>query len=170
MVQNIKWLALLGDLGYQFLLALNPLVNAVRRIFGFGYWSLSKAVKRRVKDAVSFIGAYEDAIVRYAGRFNVQGVLCGHIHSPVIRQIGDTTYYNCGDWVENCSALVEHDDGQIELLTNWHPSSLERANPSRVGAAFGGVAKETHEKETDRAPGENEPRGFSRKIIAYRSR
>ena len=87
-VQNIKWLALLGDLGYQFLLALNPFVNAVRRIFGFGYWSLSKAVKQRVKDAVSFIGAYEDAIVRYAERYHVQGVLCGHIHSPIIRQIG----------------------------------------------------------------------------------
>lgn len=117
-VQNIKWLAFLGDVGYQFLLALNPLVNGIRRIFGFGYWSLSKAVKQRVKDAVSFIGAYEDAIVRYAERYNVQGVLCGHIHSPIIRQIGDTTYYNSGDWVENCSALVEHDDRQIELLTN----------------------------------------------------
>ena len=117
-VQNIKWLAFLGDVGYQFLLALNPLVNGVRRLFGFGYWSLSKAVKKRVKDAVSFIGAYEDAIVRYAGKFHVEGVLCGHIHSPIVRQIGATTYYNCGDWVENCSALVEHDDGQIELINN----------------------------------------------------
>ncbi len=128
-VQNIRWLAFLGDVGYQFLLALNPLVNAVRRLLGFGYWSLSKAVKLRVKDAVSFIGAYEDAIVRYAARFHVEGVLCGHIHTPTIRQIGRTTYYNCGDWVENCSALVEHDDGRIELLNNLQSPTTETAQP-----------------------------------------
>ena len=158
-VQNIKWLAFLGDVGYQFLLALNPFVNAVRRIFGFGYWSLSKAVKQRVKDAVSFIGAYEDAIVRYAERYQVQGVLCGHIHSPIVRQIGDTTYYNCGDWVENCSALVEHDNGQIELLTNWRAAALEPATPIvRLPRRFGLAAKESHEKEPYCAPGEAEPR------------
>jgi UDP-2,3-diacylglucosamine pyrophosphatase LpxH len=168
-VQNIKWLALLGDLGYQFLLGLNPLVNLVRRIFGFGYWSLSKAVKQRVKDAVSFIGAYEDAIVRYAERFNVQGVLCGHIHSPVIRQIGDTTYYNCGDWVENCSALVERDDGQIELLTNYHAPSLKTVVPmASLPRRDGLVPQEHYEKKSAHFAGEDEPRGFSRKIIAYR--
>ena len=171
-VQNIKWLALLGDLGYQFLLALNPLVNAVRRIFGFGYWSLSKAVKARVKDAVSFIGAYEDAIVRYTERFNVEGVLCGHIHSPIIRQIGDKTYYNCGDWVENCSALVEHEDGRIELLTDCVGSRMRiDIQPApRLPERLGLAPNETHEKETDCAPGETKPRGFSGKIIAYRSR
>ena len=170
-VQNIKWLAFLGDVGYQFLLALNPLINAVRRIFGFGYWSLSKAVKQRVKDAVSFIGAYEDAIVRYAERYHVQGVLCGHIHSPIIRQIGDTTYYNCGDWVENCSALVEHDDGQIELLTNWRVAALEPMRPiARLPRRLGFAPKELHEKEPYCGPGEAEPRDFSRKIIDYRSR
>lgn len=76
-VQNIKWLALLGDVGYQFLLGLNPVVNLFRRVSGFGYWSLSKYVKSRVKDAVSFIGAYELAIVRYAEKYAVSGVLCG---------------------------------------------------------------------------------------------
>ncbi|MDQ3198371.1 MAG: UDP-2,3-diacylglucosamine diphosphatase [Verrucomicrobiota bacterium] len=169
-VQNIRWLAFLGDVGYQFLLALNPLVNGIRRIFGFGYWSLSKAVKQRVKDAVSFIGAYQDAIVRYAERYNVQGVLCGHIHSPIIRQIGDTTYYNSGDWVENCSALVEHDDGQIELLTDCQvpmlatlPPAIRKSDPPELGL------QESHEKETDCAPGEAEPRDFARKIIDYRS-
>jgi UDP-2,3-diacylglucosamine pyrophosphatase LpxH len=119
-VQNMKWLALVGDIGYQLLLGLNPIVNAFRRMFGFGYWSLSKAVKRRVKDAVSFIGAYEEGIVRYAERFHVQGVLCGHIHTPAIRQTGAVTYYNCGDWVENCSVMIEQVDGRMELLTNLH--------------------------------------------------
>ncbi len=117
-VQNIKWLALLGDLGYQFLLALNPVVNLFRRVFGFGYWSLSKYVKSRVKDAVSFIGAYEQAIVRYAAKYHVAGVMCGHIHTPAMRQIGAVSYYNCGDWVESCSAIVEHHDGRLELLND----------------------------------------------------
>lgn len=130
-VQNARWLALLGDFGYQLLLALNPLVNGVRRIFGFGYWSLSKAAKRKVKDAVNFIGAYEEGIVRYAERFAVHGVLCGHIHTPTIRQIDRTTYYNCGDWVENRSVIVEHKDGRIELLKDLHLRQPDNITPFR---------------------------------------
>src|SRR6266436_10161376 len=110
-VQNAKWLAYLGDLGYQFLLSLNPSINFFRRRFGLGYWSLSAYAKKRVKDAVNFIGEFEKAIVRYAGRHGVDAVLCGHIHNAGIRQIGAVTYYNCGDWVESCSALVENLDG-----------------------------------------------------------
>ena len=124
-----------------------------------------------MKDAVSFIGAYEDAIVRYAERYNVQGVLCGHIHSPIVRQIGDTTYYNCGDWVENCSALVEHDNGQIELLSNWQAAAFEPAKPSvHLPRRFGLAPNDSHEKEPYGAPGEAEPRDFTRRIIDYRSR
>jgi UDP-2,3-diacylglucosamine pyrophosphatase LpxH len=115
-VQNARWLAFAGDLGYQFLLALNPLVNFVRRRFGLGYWSLSAYAKKRVKDAVNFIGEFEGAIVRYAERHAVEAVLCGHIHSAGVRQIGAITYYNCGDWVESCSALVENFDGEIEIV------------------------------------------------------
>ena len=119
-VQNARWLAFAGDLGYQFLLSLNPLINFVRQRFGFGYWSLSAYAKRRIKDAVNFIGEFEAAIVRYAESHAVDAVLCGHIHSAGIRQVGAITYYNCGDWVETCSALVENFDGEIELL-NFHP-------------------------------------------------
>ena len=115
-IQNMKWLAYAGDLGYQFLLKLNTPVNAARRLLGLGYWSLSAAVKKRVKDAVSFIGEFEKAIVHYARRDAVDGVVCGHIHSPVIRMIGGTAYYNSGDWVESLSALTEDFDGKIELL------------------------------------------------------
>lgn len=118
-VQNIRWLAVLGDVGYEFLLRLNPLVNAARRLFGFGYWSLAKFVKSRVKNAVSFVGAYEKAIVHYAQKHNVEAVLCGHIHSPSIRRIGAVDYFNCGDWVESCSAIVEHQNGRLELLNNF---------------------------------------------------
>jgi len=115
-VQNARWLAFAGDVGYQILLSFNPLINFVRRRFGLGYWSLSAYAKKRVKDAVNFIGQFESAIVRYAERYGVDAVLCGHIHSSGIRQIGRVTYYNCGDWVESCSALVENFDGTIELL------------------------------------------------------
>ena len=116
-VQNQKWLAYLGDVGYQFLLSLNPLINFFRRRFGLGYWSLSAYAKRRVKDAVSFIGRFEEEIVHYAKRFSVDAVLCGHIHSVAIRKIGDITYYNCGDWVESRTALIEQFDGTIELVS-----------------------------------------------------
>src|SRR5438132_4894951 len=115
-VQNVKWLAFAGDAGYQFLLSLNPTINFVRRRFGLGYWSLSAYAKKRVKDAVSFIGKFEEAIVRYAEKFSVDAVLCGHIHSAAIHQFGRVTYYNCGDWVESCTALVERHDGTIELV------------------------------------------------------
>jgi UDP-2,3-diacylglucosamine pyrophosphatase LpxH len=116
-VQNVKWLACLGDAGYQFLLSLNPAINFVRRRFGLGYWSLSAYAKKRVKDAVSFIGEFEKAIVRYAAKFRVDAVLCGHIHSAAAHQLGRVTYYNCGDWVESCTALIEQQDGTIELVS-----------------------------------------------------
>ena len=126
-VQNVKWLAFAGDLGYQFLLSLNPAINFVRRRFGLGYWSLSAAVKKRVKDAVSFIGKFEAAIVKYAEKYSVDAVMCGHIHSAAIHQFGKVTYYNCGDWVETCSALIERENGAIELV-NCHPFSAPTAS------------------------------------------
>ena len=97
---RMRWLAFAGDLGYQFLLSLNPLINFIRRRFGLGYWSLSAYAKRRVKDAVSFIGKFEAAVAHYAERYRVDAVLCGHIHSAAIREFGRIAYYNCGDWVE----------------------------------------------------------------------
>src|SRR5438034_5369098 len=121
-VQNVKWLAFAGDLGYQFLLSLNPFINFVRRRFGLGYWSLSAYAKRRVKDAVSFIGKFEATVAHYAERYDVDAVLCGHIHSAAIREFGKVTYYNCGDWVESCTALVEGNDGMISLI-NYHSLS-----------------------------------------------
>ena len=122
---RMKWLAFAGDVGYQFLLSFNPLINFVRRRFGLGYWSLSAYAKRRVKDAVSFIGKFEAAVAHYAKRYRVDAVLCGHIHSAGIREFGNVTYYNCGDWVESCTALVEGEDGILSLV-NYHPFSAVR--------------------------------------------
>ena len=134
-VQNVKWLAFAGDVGYQFLLSLNPAINLVRRRFGLGYWSLSAYAKKRVKDAVSFIGRFEEEIVRYAQKFSVGAVLCGHIHSAAIRQFSDVTYYNCGDWGESCSALIEREDGTLELV-NYHPFSAALVPPVKDRPAF----------------------------------
>ena len=125
-VQSAKWIAHLGDVGYQFLLSLNPAINFVRRRFGLGYWSLSAYAKKRVKDAVNFIGEFEKAIVRYAEQFSVDAVLCGHIHSAAIRQLGGVTYYNCGDWVESCTALVEELNGEFRLL-RYPPFQVQRS-------------------------------------------
>jgi UDP-2,3-diacylglucosamine pyrophosphatase LpxH len=116
-VQNVKWLALVGDIGYQFLLSLNPAINFWRRRFGLGYWSLSAYAKKHVKDAVNFIGRFEEEIVRYATKFSVDAVVCGHIHNAAIRKFGNVAYYNCGDWVETRSVLIERYDGRIELVT-----------------------------------------------------
>jgi UDP-2,3-diacylglucosamine pyrophosphatase LpxH len=134
-VQNVKWLAFAGDLGYQFLLSLNPLINFVRRRFGLGYWSLSAYAKRRVKDAVSFIGKFEAAVAHYAERHAVDAVLCGHIHSAAIREFGNIAYYNCGDWVESCTALVECEDGILSLV-NYHPLSVSRMSRNQTAESL----------------------------------
>jgi UDP-2,3-diacylglucosamine pyrophosphatase LpxH len=124
---RMRWLAFAGDVGYQFLLSLNPLINFVRRRFGLGYWSLSAYAKRRVKDAVSFIGKFEAAVAHYADRYDVDAVLCGHIHSAAIREFGKVSYYNCGDWVESCTALVEGDDGILSMI-NYHASPQRKVS------------------------------------------
>jgi UDP-2,3-diacylglucosamine pyrophosphatase LpxH len=121
-VQNMKWLAYVGDVGYQLLLRLNGPINFLRRRCGLGYWSLSAHVKRGVKNAVAFVGEFEQAVVRYAKKYRVDGVLCGHIHWAAVREIDGVRYYNCGDFVESCTALVERFDGTIELLTELHSS------------------------------------------------
>lgn len=115
-VQNLGWLAHVGDMGYTLLLRCNGLVNFGRRLFGLGYWSLSAYVKAEVKNVVSFIGKFEEAVVRYARDYDVDGVLCGHIHTPGVRDVQGVTYYNTGDWVESCTAVVERFDGTMELI------------------------------------------------------
>ena len=119
-VQNMRWLAFVGDVGYETLLKLNRPLNWLRRRCGLGYWSLSSYAKQRIKNAVSFVGKFEEAIVRYSRDYDVSGVICGHIHWPVIRKIGEVDYYNSGDWVESASALVEDFTGEIRLLTGLH--------------------------------------------------
>ncbi len=114
--KHARWLAVLGDVGYTLLLQLNRPLNYFRNRFGLGYWSLSAYVKAKVKGAVSFISNFEDAVVHYAELYKADGIVCGHIHTPVIKQVRNVQYLNCGDWVESSTALVEHTDGRLELL------------------------------------------------------
>ena len=113
-----RWLAFLGDYAYALLLRLNILFNAVRRRLGLPYWSLSAYMKKRVKNAVAFISRFEEAVAHAAAERGVDGIVCGHIHSAEVRQFGKVTYYNDGDWVESCTALVELADGRMEIV-DW---------------------------------------------------
>ena len=112
------WLAHIGDVAYNLLMALNRWVNLFRRKFNMPYWSLSKHAKAKVKNAVQFISNYEEIVANAAGARGVDGVVCGHIHTAEVRRIGGIDYYNDGDWVEGCTALVEHFDGRMEIL-HW---------------------------------------------------
>ena len=113
-----RWLAFLGDAAYDALIQLNTIVNGVRRMFHLPYWSLAKHLKRKVKNAVEVISHFEEAVAHRAQQLGVQGVVCGHIHTAEIRQIGEVTYYNDGDWMESSTSLVEHLDGTMEIL-HW---------------------------------------------------
>lgn len=113
-----RWLAFLGDQAYEMLLRANIVLNALRRRLHLPYWSLSSYLKKRVKNAVAFIGEFEEAVAHAARDRGVEGVVCGHIHCAEIRQIGAVTYYNDGDWVESCTALIESFDGSIAIV-DW---------------------------------------------------
>jgi len=115
-VRHARWLAHLGDWAYESALALNAHFNRARRALGFGYWSLSAWAKMKVKNAVNFIGDFEDTLAAEAQKRGVDGVVCGHIHHAAIRRIGPIDYMNCGDFVEGCTALAERFDGTFEIL------------------------------------------------------
>ena len=124
-----KWLAFLGDKAYSLLMRANILVNAIRRRFKLPYWSLSAHMKRKVKNAVQYVCNFEEAVAREAVERGFDGIVCGHIHCAEIRQIGDITYYNDGDWVESCTALVEDAQGAIRIL-DW---AVETADEGAAG-------------------------------------
>ena len=128
-----RWLAFIGDAAYHAMMKLNGWVSAVRSRLGLPYWSISKAAKHKVKNAVEFISKYEEVVARAAAERGVDGVVCGHIHTAEIRSFDGIEYYNDGDWVEGCNALVEHFDGRMELL-HW-PEEVARRNS--VAAANG---------------------------------
>jgi len=114
-----KWLAILGDYGYDLLLHLNSALNFLRRKVGIQkYWSLSKYVKDNVKTSISFINDFETVLSKHAKNKGYDGIICGHIHKAEIRDINSIEYLNCGDWVESCTAIVETYEGEFKII-NW---------------------------------------------------
>lgn len=137
-VRNAEWLSKLGAWAYVGVLGANRHLNRARYGLGLPYWSLAAYLKGKAKRAVQYVASFGEAVAAEARRCDVDGVVCGHIHSAEIRRIGGIEYLNCGDWVESCTALVEHLDGRLELV-RWHD----------VGHAPRGPAAE---RARDRAP------------------
>jgi UDP-2,3-diacylglucosamine pyrophosphatase LpxH len=124
-----RWVAVLGDVAYNLLVRLNTWLSLARRTLGIsGYWSLAGYAKRKVKSAVGFIYDFEDSVMHAVRDRGLDGVICGHIHSAAIRDVGGLTYINCGDWVDSCTAIVEHYDGRMELI-RWLAEPLQVADP-----------------------------------------
>jgi UDP-2,3-diacylglucosamine pyrophosphatase LpxH len=123
-VQYAKWLAHVGDNLYELTLRLNRYVAKIRSYLGLPYWSLSAYLKHKVKSALNYVTAFEDALAQEAKRRGFQGVVCGHIHRAQIREIDGVLYCNDGDWVESRSAMIENFDGSLELLF-WDPLTME---------------------------------------------
>ncbi len=127
-IQLAKWLAYLGDNLYELTLKLNRYLNHLRAKFGLPYWSLSAYLKLKVKKAVNFISDFEIAVASQAAKHGFQGVVCGHIHHAEIREIKGILYCNDGDWVESLTAMVEHMDGRLEIL------SFDEVNQMRLSS------------------------------------
>jgi len=128
-IRYAKILAHLGDWAYDLALTLNRWFNAARRRLGYPYWSLSQWLKRQVKEAVKAIDRYEMSLANEARRRGLDGVICGHIHHAEMRLVQGVCYMNDGDWVESCTALVEHADGRFELVDWSRESRLSLARP-----------------------------------------
>jgi UDP-2,3-diacylglucosamine pyrophosphatase LpxH len=126
-IQCAKWLAMLGSITYDFLIYFNRYINFFRKKLGYEYWSLSNYLKFTVKNAVKFVSEYEKLVCNYAKQFKVEGIICGHIHHANMQNMNGIHYINDGDWVESCTALVEHFDGKLELI-NWTEKRKELFN------------------------------------------
>lgn len=143
-VMHARWLAHLGDWAYSAAMWSNKWLNRGRRLAGLDYWSFSRWAKLKVKQAVNYIGDFEAVLAEEARREGVDGIVCGHIHHATIRTLGDITYLNTGDWVESCTAIVEHEDGRLELI-DWadivRRRRLETGQGGRARAAASGALR-----------------------------
>lgn len=133
---NMKWLAYLGDIGYTFLLLLNKFYNQIRRFRGQPYFSLSALIKSKVKAAVSYVSDFEEKLTELAIAENCDGIICGHIHQPAIRQINGLIYMNSGDWVESMTALAEDFYGNWEIIYFQNDENEELDEPELVFEKF----------------------------------
>lgn len=125
-----KFLKLIGDHGYEFLMFLNRNFNRFRAKYGYGYWSFSGFLKQHIQRAQTYICDYEKAVAYGARKQGFDGVVCGHIHHPAIKEIDGTLYYNTGDWVESCSAIAEDHDGKFHLI-HWLDEVAKLPQPQK---------------------------------------
>lgn len=143
---HLKWLAYLGDIGYTFLLWVNKFYNKYRAWRGLSYYSLSQRVKQSVKMAVNYMTDFEEKLTELARSRNCDGVICGHIHHPAIREIDGIKYMNSGDWVETLSALVEDFEGNWSLLyydqQEFIEKPVKKTSTNKVVENFPGIEKQ----------------------------
>lgn len=132
-VRNARLIAYLGDWAYDAAIAINVVLSAVRRNLGLPYWSFSAWAKLKVKKAVNFIGEFQRVVAEEARRNGVDGVICGHIHHAVMEEMEGIHYVNTGDWVESCTAIAEHPDGRLELIT-WLVPGTTNDTPEEGGS------------------------------------
>lgn len=140
---NHRWLAMLGSLGYDVLLTVNRLYNKYRAWRGREYYSVSRAIKSRVKSAVNFIGKYEEQLQNLAVKRQCDGIIAGHVHHPADTMVGEVRYLNCGDWVETMSAVVEYGDGRMETLL--YKDFMKRLAYGKCGTGAGAEASSCKE-------------------------
>lgn len=126
-VNHARFIAFLGDWAYEAALTANGVLTRIRRTLGLEYWSFSAWAKLKVKKAVNFIGDFEQTLAAEAAKLGVDGVICGHIHHPTLTQTNGITYVNIGDFVESCTALAEHPDGRLEIIS-WRTIGGRRVN------------------------------------------
>jgi UDP-2,3-diacylglucosamine pyrophosphatase LpxH len=146
-----RWVALLGDAAYDWLVRCNTIVSWMRRKLGIaGYWSLAGYAKRKVKSALQFVLDFEDSVIHSVRQRGLDGVICGHIHCAALREVGGLVYGNCGDWVDSCTAIVEQPDGRLEVVY-WsqerRPARLESDSATIAGAAIQAAAERTGKEE-----------------------
>ncbi len=127
-VRHARWIALLGDGAYTAALFVNTHLNILRRRLGLTYWSLSAWAKLKVKNAVNFISRFEEFLASEARRQEADGVICGHIHHAAMHGDFGVAYVNTGDWVESCTAVVEHYDGTLQLI-RWGEETAASREP-----------------------------------------
>jgi UDP-2,3-diacylglucosamine pyrophosphatase LpxH len=113
---KLAWLYHFGDVLYNILLSINVVISKIRTRMGLPYWSLSAYLKNKTKEAVAYMSDFEDLIAAYCAKQQADGVICGHVHKADIKVIKNVEYMNDGDWVESCTALVEHYDGKWEIV------------------------------------------------------
>ncbi len=133
-IKRARWLAVLGDVSYDLASLANTLLNAARRRVGRPYWSLSAFLKYQVKRAVSYAGNFEKSVASAARNAGAAGVICGHIHHAAMHLVDGIHYVNTGDWVDSCTAVVEHADGRLEII-RWSEGLRSRESAAAKAAA-----------------------------------